>query len=752
MLRKSKKGLAIILTLAMLATLLVAAPASAKSDNSVDKVLAVGDSYVGKVSTLTIQEDKDFVNHFKAGETFTLRIPSPVKWDRAITKVNWTPAGGAVTELIAAGNAIFINDQTLDITFPAGENAPVAAGQDVLNIDLGIDVNGATGGISVTVDPLDSAVTGGTYTFATVGSGKTTVIAQSVEKVGKTGVGGVIEIREVNLGAMPVAANNFTLKLPSNFDWDPARTTISLGAGFSGLAGQPTAITFSGRELTFTVTPAAGATQRGVIYVTPGIKASRDAKKGYVEVSVSGTSGATNVSDADVVVADYVGYGISAKVAEVKELKAGKFNQKTDIITIEENVSGALIAGRDDLNIELPSWVKITDIRWDTVSPGTLVAPGVRPSAGAGQEIDGTEDDFDIPISASTTAGVLGKMKFSLELSIEANKSGDIEATISGAGVEETKLVIAKAVAPVTASADVKDVLIGTQGQEAGEIIIAETVKEVMEKTPNTDSTPNNNQGELVITLTEGARFTTTPKAEVIEGNLEIKADEVRLGGGDTEVIIPIKSESTKPSKIKISGVKLTVDRTVPEGAIKAKVRGTAINENYRNSGGWLAGASLNGGANNLDPGEFDTWTVVAPQIARVITPAPGEKKSNISFVIGESKYTANGVELTMDVASYIKNDRTYLPVRYVASALGVTDSNIIWNGADQTATLIKGDKVVQLQVGDTKMLVNGVAIAMDVAPEISSERTMLPFRFIAQAFGASVAFDDATKTVTMEL
>ena len=738
MLRKGKKGLAIILTLAMLATLMVAAPVSAKSVNSVDKVIAVGDSYVGKIATLTVQEDYDFVNHFKSDETFTLRLPSPVKWDRANVKVNWQPAGGAAVELLASGDAKFINNQTLDITFPGGAAAPNPTGQDFMDIDLAVDVNGATGEIAVTVDSLDSAITGGTYTFATVGTGKTTVLAQSVEKIGKAGVGGVIEIREVNLGAMPAAANKFTLKVPSNFEWDPGKTQISLGAGFSGLAAS--AVSYDGRVLEFTVTPAAGATQRGVIYVTPGIKATRDAKKGDVEVSVSGTSGATSVADADVIVAEYVDYGISAKVYEVKELKAGKFDQKSEMITIEENVSGALIADRDDLNIELPSWVKITGIKWDTVSPAGLVT--ARPTAG-----DGTKSDLDVPIAASTGPGVTGKLKFTLELSIEANKTGDIEATITGAGVDEVKVVIAKAVAPVTASAEVKDVLIGTQNQEVADLFITETTKEAMMKKPNSGA-----DGNLVLTLTEGARFTAAPKVEVIEGNLEIKTEEVRLATGDTQVLIPIKSESTKPSKLQVSNIKLTVDRTVPEGAVKVKVQGATIAENNRGASGWLDGQKSNGAGNTLDAGEFETGTVVSVQIARVITPAPTDKKSLISFVIGESKYTANGIEQTMDVASYIKNDRTYLPVRYVASALGVTDSNIIWNDFDKTATLIKGDKVVQLKVGDTKMVVNGVAIAMDVAPEIASDRLMLPFRFIAQAFGASVAFDDATRTVSMEL
>jgi hypothetical protein len=40
----------------------------------------------------------------------------------------------------------------------------------------------------------------------------------------------------------------------------------------------------------------------------------------------------------------------------------------------------------------------------------------------------------------------------------------------------------------------------------------------------------------------------------------------------------------------------------------------------------------------------------------------------------------------------------------------------------------------------------------MDVAPEIKDGRTMLPFRWIAQALGASVEWDEATQTVTVKL
>ncbi len=40
----------------------------------------------------------------------------------------------------------------------------------------------------------------------------------------------------------------------------------------------------------------------------------------------------------------------------------------------------------------------------------------------------------------------------------------------------------------------------------------------------------------------------------------------------------------------------------------------------------------------------------------------------------------------------------------------------------------------------------------MDVAPENKDGRTMLPFCWVVQALGASVQWDEATKTVTMKL
>lgn len=206
-------------------------------------------------------------------------------------------------------------------------------------------------------------------------------------------------------------------------------------------------------------------------------------------------------------------------------------------------------------------------------------------------------------------------------------------------------------------------------------------------------------------------------------------------------LLIKIKSSSTTPSTIKITGIKVTVDRTVPEGPLAFTVRGTAIDET-------LASDSTSTYLDDkIFPGHKDAASVV---VAKVVTPAPTEQKATVVFKVGDTKFTVNGKEQTMDVAPYVKNGRTYVPVRYVAQALGVAPENIYY--ADGVVTLLKGSTAVQLTIGSNVLKINGAEIKMDVPAELSNGRTMLLFRWVAQALGASVQWDEATQTVTMNL
>lgn len=123
------------------------------------------------------------------------------------------------------------------------------------------------------------------------------------------------------------------------------------------------------------------------------------------------------------------------------------------------------------------------------------------------------------------------------------------------------------------------------------------------------------------------------------------------------------------------------------------------------------------------------------------------------NFIIGSSVANINGIQTNCFATPYIKNNRTFLAIRDIAAALGIDQNNVLWNGTKNEVTLTKGDKVVQLTIGSNVIMINGIAVTMDVAPEVGHNgRTMLPAKFVAQAFGASTIYNDADQTVTIQL
>lgn len=124
-------------------------------------------------------------------------------------------------------------------------------------------------------------------------------------------------------------------------------------------------------------------------------------------------------------------------------------------------------------------------------------------------------------------------------------------------------------------------------------------------------------------------------------------------------------------------------------------------------------------------------------------------KDLNMVFTVGSKTFTVNGQAQNMDAAPYIKNGRTYLPMRYVAQALGINNSSIMWK--DGTASFTASGKVVSVKIGSKTMTINDAAVPIDTPSEILNGRTMLPVKWIATAFDVNVNWDAATQQVTVK-
>lgn len=117
-------------------------------------------------------------------------------------------------------------------------------------------------------------------------------------------------------------------------------------------------------------------------------------------------------------------------------------------------------------------------------------------------------------------------------------------------------------------------------------------------------------------------------------------------------------------------------------------------------------------------------------------------------FTVGSTEYLVDGQKYSMEVAPFIQEGRTFIPVRYVAGAMGIAPDDITYSNGE--ITLIADNKVVRLCTGSNVMVVNGVEINMDVDVKVVNGRAMLPVWWVGLALGGNVVWDEPSRTVTI--
>ncbi len=115
---------------------------------------------------------------------------------------------------------------------------------------------------------------------------------------------------------------------------------------------------------------------------------------------------------------------------------------------------------------------------------------------------------------------------------------------------------------------------------------------------------------------------------------------------------------------------------------------------------------------------------------------------------------SSNGISIVMngeyiypDSPPIMQNDRVLVPIRAVAEKMGYT---VVWNEEKESVTMLNGSGTdrVAMYIGGKYCFHNYDMFEMDVAPTVIGDRTYIPLRAAAEAFGANVSWDDPTQTV----
>lgn len=117
--------------------------------------------------------------------------------------------------------------------------------------------------------------------------------------------------------------------------------------------------------------------------------------------------------------------------------------------------------------------------------------------------------------------------------------------------------------------------------------------------------------------------------------------------------------------------------------------------------------------------------------------------------VVPSIKILIDGKELKVNMAPVMENNRVMVPMRAIFQELG---ANVIWDAKTRSITATKGKTVIKLKVDSKQATINGKPVTLDVAPFIQSGTTFVPTRFVSEALGVDVKWDDKKRIVSLQL
>lgn len=111
--------------------------------------------------------------------------------------------------------------------------------------------------------------------------------------------------------------------------------------------------------------------------------------------------------------------------------------------------------------------------------------------------------------------------------------------------------------------------------------------------------------------------------------------------------------------------------------------------------------------------------------------------KMVLIFTLDSYEYLANGVKKMMNTPFILVGKRSYLAFRYVTEEVG---GSIAWDGAQKKVTVKYKQVTIEMWVGKSTALVNGVPTPIDpndpkTTPFIKDGRTFVPLRFPVESF-----------------
>ena len=615
-------------------------------------------------------------------------------------------------------------------------------GDPAVELVIAAEADGS-GDATVTLEAVDSVVSSQTLKIATIAGGATTTTISGTTSIKETATKiKNIVITETTGGSID-ANGTIKLKLTNGFTWskiadDPKTpedesTAVVVFPSDCGIKDATFSIDVDDKQVAYIKLDGQSKSGKPATISLQNVAVQYDEDDVEVgdecEVTVS-DAGTTKQSIVIGTAADY-GVAFSVEDKDLPTFYAGRYDDdaETLVVTIKEVIENSWLTDRKT-KIVFPEGVEVMAVTEDDKDKISSWSADVD------------ENEVELTVNKSGKA----ELDLKFELSVAADFTGDIEATLTGSGIGEDQTVtVATAAAPVTVDADVNELKIDYRNTAASDIVITEADAGVLEK------------DRTVSLYIDGIDFDGTPTVEVESGDMKI--ENVKVKGGQLQFTVKTASQK-EAAVIRISDIELYMQRSLPAGeydlVINAIAEGTldkgnvtfsetdAIIQNYSD-------------AHDDETGLFDVDEVTAKEGYVTVVTAGRDQgdetfTTTVTVTIGADKMYAGTKEIALDVPAYISNGYTMMPVRAVTEALSGA-AIVRWDDPTKTVTITFGQRVISMTVGSNVMKINGVDVAMQAQCEITDSRAFIPLRDLGYALGlndSKIGWDDATKTAKL--
>lgn len=677
-----------------------------------------------------------------------------------------------------------VNDSKYEVTdveddsFKLTINGVKFKDDDVIGIKLGdnITLDSTSVGKKATISVEGDMVTADDLVFAEV---KDTGIKATLKKVAEVAEEETTPLErelkiESNVGKF-VGGQQFEIKVSSGFELSfPAKPN---GSGYTiekGSDDDRVIVTVSGtknQEVTDTIT----INKADLIIDAADAKVGAVAKLTVKALKDNAEGSKTFKATADAVeAAKVVGDKVTMSVDEDEDLPVIYSGVNTDNygitddsdhkaleVTLKESVKEALDT-KKPFTLTLPEGVYATDV---DVSVDTL--GGIAASGDAIENLfkdaykKGEQETFEFKRNAFTKSNDAFEFSFKMTLIAEPTFEGDVVLTLEGDGFDgKQEVKIAKFVKPYTVEASQNNLIIDYRNTKVPTNVVVKEAEAGLWDKDKMDFIFNIEKDKM--DFENDVTFTVDDKS-----GMEVKA----VKGTDMGFKVTDESDNTAAT-VTISDISLYMARDLAAGAYNLELYTTATQKmltgdklftndtvKEHENGYYVAdyidmdysGVST---GYNADKWENKTYTV-KEGFVNIVT--AGKDKDNtfttkVVVPVGEKYLIAGEEQVALDVPAYISAEGyTMLPVRAVATALGINNSNVIWNQATKTVTIMYGQRIITMVAGQKVITVNGNTIPASATVQIKDGRTFLPMRDLATALNvADITWDAATKTATM--